>query len=235
VGVQSVRRFAAEALGLFGNRGDSALRVSGELRADLLVADQGQDRPRLRGLEKREVGPIWRRENEVYIAGRNRSDRAKGVEKQVAAVIAALKADPTLKGIDVHAALCFLDTEWALLDFPFQIGNVWVGALPRRAPEATQEDRCAVPPSDGAHRSQNRPQPSTSVSCTRSPEVHVPCGLEAGVQVISIIRRPTTASQTGLYSPSAHASPGVTAVDAQVQYRPIAFGPGTGHGLDDGS
>jgi hypothetical protein len=44
----------------------------------------------------------------------------------VAAVIAALRADPALAGTDVHAALCFLDSEWALLDFPFQIGNVWV-------------------------------------------------------------------------------------------------------------
>ncbi len=85
--------------------------------------------------EKREVGPVWRRENQVYIAGRNRSDRAKGVEKQVAAVIAALRADPTLKGIDVHAVLCFVESEWGLLDFPFQIGNVWVlypGALRKR-------------------------------------------------------------------------------------------------------
>jgi nuclease-like protein len=86
-------------------------------------------------VEKRESGPIWRRENEVYIGGRNRSALAKGVEKQVAAVIAALRADPTLKGTDVHAALCFLDSEWGLLDFPFQIGNVWVlypGALRKR-------------------------------------------------------------------------------------------------------
>jgi hypothetical protein len=86
-------------------------------------------------VEKREVGPIWRRENEVYVGGRNRTALAKGVEKQVAAVIAALKADPTLRGTDVHAALCFLDSEWGLLDFPFQIGNVWVlypGALRKR-------------------------------------------------------------------------------------------------------
>jgi len=35
----------------------------------------------------------------------------------------------------VHAALCFLDAEWALLDFPFQVGFVWVmysGALRKR-------------------------------------------------------------------------------------------------------
>lgn len=86
-------------------------------------------------VDKREKGPIWRRENEVYVGGRNRSSLAKGVEKQVAAVIAALRADATFKGIDVHAALCFLESEWDLLDFPFQIGNVWViypGALRKR-------------------------------------------------------------------------------------------------------
>ncbi len=86
-------------------------------------------------LEQREVGPIWRRDNEVYVAGRNRTALAKGVEKQVIAVIASLRPDPSVNGVDVHAALCFLDSEWALLDFPFQIGNVWVlypGALRKR-------------------------------------------------------------------------------------------------------
>ena len=84
---------------------------------------------------KREVGPVWRRTNEVYVGGKNRSSLAKGVGKQVAAVIAALKTDPSLKGTEINAALCFLDSEWALLDFPFQIGNVWVlypGALRKR-------------------------------------------------------------------------------------------------------
>jgi hypothetical protein len=86
-------------------------------------------------IEKRELGPFWRRENQVYVGRRNRSALAKGVEKQVAAVIAALKTDPSLEGTDVHAALCFLDSEWGLLDFPFQVGNVWVlhpGALRKR-------------------------------------------------------------------------------------------------------
>ena len=41
-------------------------------------------------------------------------------------MIAALKPDPEFKGTDVHAALCFLDSEWSLLDFPFQVGFVWV-------------------------------------------------------------------------------------------------------------
>jgi hypothetical protein len=86
-------------------------------------------------VESRDVGPIWRRENQVYVGGRNRTERARAVEKQVAAVIAALRADPMLKGTDVHAALCFVESEWGLLDFPFQVGNVWVlypGALKKR-------------------------------------------------------------------------------------------------------
>lgn len=86
-------------------------------------------------LARREVGPLWRRDNEVMIAGRNRTNLARGVERQVAAVIAALRPDPEMTGTDVHAALCFLDSEWNLVQFPFQIGNVWVmypGALKRR-------------------------------------------------------------------------------------------------------
>jgi hypothetical protein len=84
---------------------------------------------------KREVGSLLRRTNQVYVGGRNRSNLANGVNKQVAAVIAALKSDSSLTGIEVDAALCFLDSEWGLLDFPFQVGNVWVlysGALRKR-------------------------------------------------------------------------------------------------------
>ena len=83
---------------------------------------------------RREVGPIWRRDNQVFVGGRNHTALAEGVERQVAAVIAALKPDPALQSTEVHAALCFL-SDWALLDFPFQIGNVWVlyaGALRKR-------------------------------------------------------------------------------------------------------
>jgi hypothetical protein len=40
-----------------------------------------------------------------------------------------------MHGTDIHAALCLVESEWALLDFPFQVGNVWVmypGALKKR-------------------------------------------------------------------------------------------------------
>jgi hypothetical protein len=46
-------------------------------------------------VERRELGPIWRRENQVWVGGKNRTGLAKGLEKQVAAVIAALRSDAT--------------------------------------------------------------------------------------------------------------------------------------------
>jgi hypothetical protein len=84
---------------------------------------------------RREIGPIWRRDNELHIRGRNRTSLAKGVARQVDATIAALRSDQSLHGTDVHAVLCLGESEWNLLDFPFQLGNVWVmypGALKKR-------------------------------------------------------------------------------------------------------
>jgi Nuclease-related domain len=84
---------------------------------------------------QREVGPLWRRDNELYIRGRNRTALARGVLRQVDAVLAAMRSDESLHGIDVNAVLCLVESEWALLDFPFQVGNVWVmypGALKKR-------------------------------------------------------------------------------------------------------
>lgn len=75
---------------------------------------------------KRDVGPFWREENKLYVGGRNRTDRAKAVESQVEAVLAALRPDPEAKGTGVHAALCFLDSDWGLFDLPFLVGSVWV-------------------------------------------------------------------------------------------------------------
>jgi hypothetical protein len=84
---------------------------------------------------RREIGPLWRRDNELYIGGRNRTSLARGVLRQVDAVLAAMRSDESLHGIDVTAVLCLVESEWALLDFPFQVGNVWVmypGALKKR-------------------------------------------------------------------------------------------------------
>jgi hypothetical protein len=86
-------------------------------------------------VSRREIGPRWRRDNELYIGGRNRTSLAKGLDRQVDATIAALRADASLRGTDVHAVLCLVESEWKLLDLPFQVGKVWVmypGALKKR-------------------------------------------------------------------------------------------------------
>ena len=75
---------------------------------------------------RKDVGPFWREQNEVYVGGRKRTNLAEAVNKQVDCVIAALKPDPAAKGTDVYGALCFTESEWALLDRPFQVGNIWV-------------------------------------------------------------------------------------------------------------
>ena len=84
---------------------------------------------------KRDVGRLWRSEFKVYVGGRDQSHLAKGVETQIDAVLAALQPDPAVKDTDVHAGMCFVDSDWRLLDFPFQVGTVWVlypGALRKR-------------------------------------------------------------------------------------------------------
>jgi len=97
---------------------------------------------------RREIRPLWRRDNELYIGKRNRTALAKGVTRQLDAVNAALRADEALHGTDLHAVLCLVASEWGLLDLPFQLGNVWVmypGALKKRlrkngpVPRATME------------------------------------------------------------------------------------------------
>jgi hypothetical protein len=95
-------------------------------------------------LERRDTGPLWRQENQVFVNGRNRTSLANGVTRQVEAVLAALRPDPTLAVVEVHGVLCFLEADWGLLDFPFQVGNVWVmyaGALRKRLKKSGKVDR----------------------------------------------------------------------------------------------
>jgi hypothetical protein len=83
-------------------------------------------------VERRDVGPFWREENEVWIGGRNRSKLADGLTLQLTAVRAALDPDPAAAGVPIRAALCFVDSDWALLARPFVVRGVTVlypGAL----------------------------------------------------------------------------------------------------------
>jgi hypothetical protein len=81
---------------------------------------------------QRQVGPPWRRTNEVVVGGRNRTNLAKKVEHQLDAVIAAVRSDASLTEVPIFGVLCFVDSEWGLADFPFSVGKAWVtypGAL----------------------------------------------------------------------------------------------------------
>jgi len=83
-------------------------------------------------VSKRRTGPRWRPQNELYVGGHNRSALTRGVDKQVECVLTALRLQPGIEGAPVHGALCLVESEWDLLDFPFQIGAIWVlypGAL----------------------------------------------------------------------------------------------------------
>ena len=106
-------------------------------------------------MAKREVGPIWRHDYEVFVAGRNRSSLAKGVEKQVAAANAALRPDPSLKGIGVYGAFVFRRVRVGAARLPVP-NRKCLGALPRRAPEAIKEGRANNARPNGTHRTKAR-------------------------------------------------------------------------------
>lgn len=75
---------------------------------------------------RREVGPIWRRENELLIGGRNRTSLAPGVMRQVDAVIAVRNSDESFQGTPIYAALCLVESEWELFQASFNVGKVLV-------------------------------------------------------------------------------------------------------------
>jgi hypothetical protein len=86
-------------------------------------------------LEKRDVGPFWREELQLYVHGRNRTKLVDGMALQLKAVRAALEPDPAYAEIRIHPALCFVESEWGLFARPFDIRGVTVlypGALRHR-------------------------------------------------------------------------------------------------------
>jgi hypothetical protein len=83
-------------------------------------------------LEKRDAGPFWREELQVYVGGRSRTKLVEGMGLQLKAVRAALEADPAYGEITLHPALCFVDSEWSLFARPFEVRGVTImcpGAL----------------------------------------------------------------------------------------------------------
>jgi hypothetical protein len=86
-------------------------------------------------MERRDAGPLWRADFQIYVGGRNRTKLVDGMTNQIRAVRIALEQDPAVEHIEFHPALCFIDTEWGLLQRPFDVRGVIVmspGALRSR-------------------------------------------------------------------------------------------------------
>jgi hypothetical protein len=75
-------------------------------------------------VERRDLGG-WRSVDErLYVAGKDRTNLVDGIDRQVIAVENVLiqqKLD-----VPVHAALCFVNSEWGWFAKPFSLSGVWV-------------------------------------------------------------------------------------------------------------
>jgi len=73
-------------------------------------------------LEQRTVGVFSSRRNELYVAGRNKSALADGVNKQVDLVTAQL----AIPELPVRGVLCFVRAEWDFFAQPFEVRGILV-------------------------------------------------------------------------------------------------------------
>jgi hypothetical protein len=73
-------------------------------------------------IEQRDCGSLLARDWRLYVAGRDRSRLASGLQRQIEAATRALVDE----SVPVHAALCFVSAEWTMLSRPFQQDGVWV-------------------------------------------------------------------------------------------------------------
>ena len=77
-------------------------------------------------VERRTLGPFWRPELAVFVAGRNRTKVVHGMPRQVEAVRAAISSDPLAAEVAVTAAVCFVASDWGLFAKPFEVSGVTV-------------------------------------------------------------------------------------------------------------
>jgi hypothetical protein len=73
-------------------------------------------------VERRDVGGWFRRDERLFVGGRDRSALAHGLGWQVDAVAKALGREH--RDVPVHRVLCFVGADWALLGEPFVIEGV---------------------------------------------------------------------------------------------------------------
>ena len=76
-------------------------------------------------VERRDVGGWFKVDERLYVAGRDRTGLVDGIDRQVAAVENVLKKEG-LDLVPVHAALCFVNSEWGWFAKPFSLNGVWV-------------------------------------------------------------------------------------------------------------
>jgi hypothetical protein len=72
-------------------------------------------------LERRDAGPIWNPQPQVFVNRRNRTKLVDSVLRQAKAVRVALEGDPLGVMVPIHRALCFLDSDWDLFARPFEV------------------------------------------------------------------------------------------------------------------
>jgi hypothetical protein len=76
-------------------------------------------------VERRDVGGWFKVDERLYVAGKDRTNLVDGIDRKVAAVEAVL-AKEGLDRVPVHAALCFVNSEWGWFAKPFALNGVWV-------------------------------------------------------------------------------------------------------------
>jgi Nuclease-related domain len=76
-------------------------------------------------VERRDVGGWFKVDHRLYVAGRDRTSMVDGIDRQVIAVENILKKE-RLERVPVHAALCFVNSEWGWRAKPFSLSGVWV-------------------------------------------------------------------------------------------------------------
>lgn len=84
-------------------------------------------------VSRRSVGPLWRPESRLVVAGRDRTELVNAMRRQVEVVSNAL--GPPASNVPVRGALCFNGADWGFFPRAFAIGDVlvtWPGDLVAR-------------------------------------------------------------------------------------------------------
>ena len=76
-------------------------------------------------VERRDIGGWFKMDERLYVAGKDRTNLVDHIDRQVVAVENVL-AKEGLDLVPVHAALCFVNSEWGWFAKPFSLNGVWV-------------------------------------------------------------------------------------------------------------